>query len=392
MILKAYPESWARHAALHAAAGRWQRRGLLTTAQRAAIEAAYPVDYYRPGNWLRLGLFVGTLLAVGSVVSGMLLPLLEGVGVFVYALLVMAGATTLLELLIRSPRHYRSGVDNALLYTALIAWQAFWVLLVSKLFPGYPVTLPQLVVALLPSLLMQLLAVLRYADPVVAATAFGTALVLLGQGLLLSSLGQLLLPFAVMLAAGLLLLALRQLPARADYWYYRAASGTLRTLALATLYLAGNYLVVREGHAALLPEGGPTTEIPLAPLFWALTGLVPLLYLWLGLRRHDRLLLWLGLLTLAFALYTVRYYHSVLPPAVAATLAGVLLTGGALGALRYLRRPRHGLTAEADDEVRPPLNLESFITIETAHVPAAPVPGFEFGGGSSGGGGAEAQW
>jgi hypothetical protein len=155
------------------------------------------------------------------------------------------------------------------------------------------------------------------------------------------------------------------------------------------VYAAGNYLVVREGNAELLGGGSPSQQIPLAPLFYAFTAGIPLLYIVLSLRRHDRLLLTMGLLTLAFSTYTLRYYRSLLPPEIAATLGGAVLLLGALAALRYLLTPRHGLTAAADKDATPQFNLESLVVAQTAHVPAAPEVGVQFGGGQSGGGGAE---
>jgi len=393
MSLKAYPEEWAQHAALRGAARRWQRRRQLTPAQGAAIEATYPLEYYRPEWWARVALLVVGSLGVlsASVVLGMLTDFKLDIGVG--AAIMLAGTLTVLELNISGSKHkhYRSGLDNALLYCALLCGAVLLVRLVGERALG-SVANPLLWRWLLPMLGLLLAALLRYADPVVAAASFGAALALLANVLLQFSAGRLLLPFAGMLAAGTLLLALRVVPQRADFFYYRAAYLTLRTLGLAILYLAGNYLVVREGNAALQGGYGPSAEIPFAALFWVFTAALPLVYVWLGLRRYDRLLLWLGVLALAFAIYTVRTYHSVLPPAAAATLAGSLLTALALGVLRYLRLPRHGLTAQADDEVRPLVNLESFVQLETAHVPAAPVPGFEFGGGSSGGGGAEGRF
>ncbi|MGI4832859.1 MAG: hypothetical protein ACRYFK_05295 [Janthinobacterium lividum] len=395
MSIKAYPEAWATHAALRQAAGRWHRRGLLTASQQAAIAAAYPLGYYRPTWWVRVGLFVATAIGIGST-GGFTAVFLEAIarlhlGEFAYFVPWLLGSLVGLELLVRNSQHYRSGVDNALLYSALLAWAC----VVGYALRGTnfdSLASPSLALWLVPMLLALLVALVRYADPLVAAAAFAAALALGANALLQSSLGRALLPFGVLLLAGALLRALRGLPARADYFYYRPAYYVLRTLGLATLYLAGNYLVVREGNAALLGGGGPSAEIPFAGLFWALTLAVPLAYLGLALRHHDRLLLWLGVLALAFSAFTVRTYHAVLPPAVAATLAGALLLLGALAALRYLRQPRHSLTAEADDEGHPPVNLESFITLETAHVPAAPASGFEFGDGSTGGGGADGRF
>jgi hypothetical protein len=241
-------------------------------------------------------------------------------------------------------------------------------------------------VVLLASLVV---ALMRYADPLVAVAAFGTALLLLVSALFVLSW---LLPLALMGAAAGLLLWLRKLPTRADYFYYRSAGLVVRTLAIAVFYLAGNYLIVREGNTELLGGGSLSQQIPLAPLFYALTAGIPLLYIVLGLRRHDRLLLKMGLLALAFSIYTLRYYRTLMPPEIAATIGGAVLLLGSLAALRYLRTPRHGLIAAANTEAVPRFNLESMIIAETAHIPAAPEVGFQFGGGESGGGGAEGRF
>ena len=396
MSFKAYPTTWAYHDAMRAAAARWQRHGLLLPAQQAAIEAAYPVDYYRPSPLLRVGLFVATLLSVGSLLLalGISCKLHDEV---VLGALTLVGSLVAAELFIKGSRHYHSGVDTALLYSALLAWQLL-VFHYSHEPRHYEYThrwwlaAPSAWQPLLWLLGVLLVALVRYADPVVAIVAFGTGLALLFNGLLHVGAGQWLLPFGVMGVMVGLLFGLEKLPRRADYSYYRSSSLVLRTLALAVFYLAGNYFVVREGYAALLNHYGLLLNLPLAPLHYVLTAVVPLLYLYLGLRRHDRLLLGLGVLAVAFSIFTVRYYHALLPPELAATLAGLVLMGLALAALRYLRTPRHGFTAAADEEAPPRLNLEALVVAHTAHVPAAATPGFEFGGGRSGGGGAEAQW
>ena len=391
MSFYAYPPTWAQGDALRAAAHRWQRRGLLTPAQQAAIAAAHPAPYFRPNNWLRVVLFGATCLGASTGLGFLILVTDAKLSSLAYSLLALLAAVGALEWLIRESRHYRSGVDNALLYGALLAWGCV-VGFAGERYLSDSLVSPWLWLWLLPVLLALLAALGRYADPVVAAAALVVALLLLANGLLQSSAGRLLLPFAVMAASGALLLALRRLPARADYFYYRSAGLVLRTLGLATLYLAGNYLVVREGNAALLGGGRPSAEIPLAPLFWAFTAGIPLLYIILGLRRHERLLLSLGLLALAFSLFTLRTYHALLSPAAAATIGGAVLLAGALAALRYLRTPRHGLTAAANGDAEPHIKLETFVTAQTAHAPAAPAASFQFGGGHSGGGGAEGQY
>jgi hypothetical protein len=391
MNLKAYPAAWAQGDAVRTAASHWQQRGLLTPTQRAAIEVAYAAPYYRPNNWIRVVLFVVTLLGAGTAMASATIITAAELGPVAYALLTLMGHLLALELLIKNARHYRSGVDNALLYGALLAW-AFLLAYLGRDTDLGSLADFALWRWLVPMLLALLVALVRYADPLVAATSFAAAFALLGNVLLQSALGLLLLPFGVMAAAIALLLALRQLPTRTDYFYYRSAGLVLRTLGLAVLYLAGNYLVVREGNAELLGGGGPSAQIPLAPLFYACTAGIPLGYIGLGLRRHDRLLLTLGLLALAFSLFTLRHYRSLLPPEIAATVGGAVLLLGALAALRYLRTPRHGLTAAADAAATPRFNLEAVVVAQTAHAPTAPTAGFEFGGGHSGGGGAEGSY
>ncbi|MFD1871672.1 hypothetical protein [Hymenobacter bucti] len=388
MSLNAYPLAWATADAMRAAARRWQRRGLLTPAQQVAINAAYPSPYYRPNVWIRILLLILTVLGIAAALGFSVLITEGKLPPTAYDVLVVVGAVVLLELTIKGSSHYRSGADNALLYIALVAWGFLANEISEQLATSSTVTTCSLLL-LLPVLLA---ALVRYADPLVAAASFSAALALLANVLLQSTLGRQLLPFGAMAAAGGLLLALRQLPNRTDYFYYRSAGLVLRTLGLAALYLAGNYLVVREGNAQLLGGGGPSGQIPLAPLFYACTAGMPVVYIGLGLRRHDRLLLTLGLLALAFSLFTLRYYRSLLPPEIAATVGGAVLLLGSLAALRYLRTPRHGLTAAADEEAASHFNLETLVVAQTAHAPAAPEVGFEFGGGHSGGSGAEGRY
>ena len=392
MTSKAYPPNWANDDAIRTAASCWWRLGLLEQAQHTAILAAHPASYYQTSLWIRVVLFGATLLGGITALGFLLLTTSGDLNPLVYGIAVLLGCLILLESLIKNSHHYRSGVDNALLFGALLAW-AFLVGYVGRDTFSGSLTSPTLWLWLVPVLVALLGALVRYADPLVAATSFVAILALLANILLQSTLGQLLLPFGVMAAAGALLLMLRRLPARPDYFYYHSAGLVLRMLGLAVLYLAGNYLVVREGNAQLLGSGGPSAQIPLAPLFYVCTAIIPLVYIVLGLRRHDRLPLTLGLLALAFSLFTLRYYRQVLPPEVAAALSGVVLLLGALAALRYLRTPRHGLTTAVDGAATPHFNLESLVVAQTAYVPTAPTEtGFQFGGGQSGGGGAESSY
>lgn len=399
MRLQAYNPDWAFSAALRGHAARWQRQLLLSAGQLAAIEAAYATDFYRPAWALRVGLFLFTWF--GMSMSGGLVLLLTGASFVLSSVFCCGACFAILELLIRERRLYRCGIDSALLYGGLgtavflIFYVFFELVLPISLGAGFDLRNGWLMPPLLLCGGLLAAATVRYADALVAAAAFGAVLLLVTLLGLQSRAGQTLLPFLLMGTAGAALLmrryAVRRLAQTLLADYYATCLLTLKVLALAVLYLAGNYLVVREGNASLL-HLHESAQIPFAPLFYFFTAAIPAVYIVLGLRRADRALLLTGLVTLVFSLYTLRHYHSVMPPEVAAVSAGVLLTVLAAALLRALRPARWGYTSLPDD-VPQHFNFENLIQAQTAHAPGAPAAGsFAFGGGSSGGGGATGQF
>ena len=399
MKWQAYNPTWAFHTALRARAARWQRQQLLTADQLAAIEAAYPLDYYRPVWPLRVGLFFFAWLGVGMA-SGFSL-LIIGHSPIASGAFYCAACFGVLELLIRERRFYHCGADNALLYAGLgsacglifyvfstFIWQ-------STHFGDFSMADGYLAPPLMLALVLLLAAAVRYADALVTAAAFVVLLFLVALSGMKTTLGQALLPFLMMGAATGALLIYRLLARRlantplADY--YASCLLVLKVLGLAVFYLGGNYLIVREGNAEL-HHLATSAQVPFAALFCFFTAGIPLLYIGLGLRRADRPTLLMGLLALAFSIFTLRYYRSLLPPEIAAVLAGAVLTVAAGALLRALRPARFGMTSLPDDEPRH-FNLENLIQAQTAHAPGAPATGgFEFGGGQTGGGGATGQF
>lgn len=399
MSLKAYNPAWAYHEAMQHAAARWHRRGLLTPEQHQAIRARYPLDFYRPGLFLRIGLFLFTCLGAAGAAGLLALPLAEAMSsdfLLVLALLCAVGTVTVLEMSIRSSRVYHAGPDNALLYCSL-GWAT--VLFSTIAYELIPITGhdfdsvgdPYLPLVLGPLFIVFLVASIRYADRLVAAATYVLGLLLIVNSLLQMPYGRALLPFTMMLLAVGAYWLVRQLRRRSDYLYYQTCLKVLEVLVLLTFYGAGNYYVVRETNA-VLSGAYVSPQIPFAPVFYLLTAGVPLVYIVVGLRRPSRLWLLTGLFTAVCSVATLRYYRSLLPPEIAAVLAGAVLLVVAAWAARYLRPARHGLTSLPDDEQPPHFNLESLVVAQTAVVPQAPPPGFEFGGGQFGGGGAESSY
>jgi hypothetical protein len=123
---------------------------------------------------------------------------------------------------------------------------------------------------------------------------------------------------------------------------------------------------------------------------------LPFVYLYFGLKKKDEILLRIGLLLIAAAVGTFRYYYHILPTDVVLTLAGTLLLGVVYTVMKYLETPKHGFTYEVLDEKHPmdSLKIESLVVAETfSHIQAAPADeGTKFGGGDFGGGGSSADF
>jgi hypothetical protein len=147
-------------------------------------------------------------------------------------------------------------------------------------------------------------------------------------------------------------------------------------------------------------EKQAASGVPFAWFFYCFTFLLPWVYLWVALRRKDRVMLWVGMVLVILAVLTYKYYFSLAPPEVSLTVAGALLIAMAYLAIRWLKNPlaqiRYGLTYEEDEEGSPSglLNAEALFIAQTVG-PAAPTQPdntLEFGGGDFGGGGAGGRY
>ncbi|NRS88879.1 hypothetical protein HNQ02_001797 [Flavobacterium sp. 7E] len=165
-----------------------------------------------------------------------------------------------------------------------------------------------------------------------------------------------------------------------------------KNFALILFYFSGNYLIVRELSIDLLGQDlAPGSDIPFAYLFYAFTFIVPVSYLYFGLVKKDRILLWIGLLSLCFLVFTIRYYYSVLPVEIALTIGGAVLFTTTLFTIRKLKNKETGITFQSDrfTKTNAFLNAEILITSQIGGLkPEVTTESpMEFGGGDFSGGG-----
>lgn len=129
-------------------------------------------------------------------------------------------------------------------------------------------------------------------------------------------------------------------------------------------------------------------DIPLAFVFYGLTVLIPILYLYFGLKNKDLVLLRVSLAVLAFSVFTFKYYFSLGHHEITLTVGGLIMLGISALLLRWLKTPKHGYTRENIlNEKWANSNAQAFILSQTLGAAKAPEV-HQFGGGESGGGGA----
>lgn len=211
--------------------------------------------------------------------------------------------------------------------------------------------------------------------------------------------GKSLLPFIFIILSALIYFFSIKLESKLDKPYYNSGLVFIKTFCLLLFYLAGNYFVVRTLSFELREDyySNEDPEISLAWFFWIFTFIVPIVYLVLGIKNRNKIMLWIGFLALGFSLFSFRVYHHVLPPEVALTLGGLLLFAVAYFSIKKLKNKEEGLTFKADcfESSNSFLQLEVIASAAQFGIKpevATPESPMEFGGGGFSGGGSGAEY
>lgn len=365
------------------------RKGMLNNEQLAKALAGRQPSYKRTNVFIRIGFFILTTIVAASVLgllalaSGMnqnfeLLLLFFSIGVFFvlyyYYVLVEQG-------------NYGTGVDDALLYFGLFSFLTGLLMLINLSHDENE----ELKMAIITFPFLLISAIL-FIDKVLSALSFACFIAI--SFLLISKFGEpgkMLMPFLLMGISLAIYLYFRKLKKAETLHYWKNCLQVVECLALLTLYASGNYLVVRELSTSFFDlKLGAGEDIPFALFFYAFTIVVPLVYVLRGLKQKDYIQLNTGLVLIAAAVGTIRYYHSLMPLEAAMLMGGILLITLVRASYQYLKTPKFGITAAQDEQSdeHDRKQAEALVLTETKiHAPVA-EPGFNFEGGKFGGGGA----
>jgi len=383
----AYNKIWLANLRLHKQLEKDQKGGFINSDEVNAIKKKYPVGFYTPGLFARVGLFIVTCIVI-SFADGLIALMAEHlISSAAFPIFLGVASYAVLEFMVNVNHHYKSGVDDALLFiSGCLFFFGFMMLFDSFEGESNHIALTGF------TFLLSLAFAIRFADMLMSAICYAFFFLFIffcwTRGI---PYGLLSAPFVMMAVSAVVYRLSHINRTKATLTNYDNCLIVGSVVSLLVLYGAGNYYVVQTLSDQTNAAGTGNTAIPFGAFFWAWTILVPFVYLAFGIKRKDAVLLRTGLLLIVAAAITFRNYYHILPVDTTLTIVGAVILGIVYAIMRYLKTPKHGFTyAEADDkDLMDHLKVESLIVAETfATAPSAPANDApKFGGGDFGGGG-----
>lgn len=322
-------------------AENYYKSKLLGEEQWQQIKDEFAPEIYTPKIFIRILFFIFSLAGMLSII-GPIAIFLGNVDEWAYQFMaVLLGVGLLLytdRVLIRKKSHYKSGITEAGIYSGLI-FLYFGLLSYDT---------DSSLVYYLTAFVFSVFASIRYLN----LTALALSIVFLVCSVVqimirIGGMVQSLMPFIFMVLLALIFWFCQKARRKYPNLIFENHFILIKSLALGLFYLAGNYYIVRELSKKLLhtyiPEQG---DIPFAYIFYAFTAIVPVFYIFRGIRQHSILFIRVGVLTVALSAATFKYYFSLGHPEITLTLGGIVLITIALVLFRYLKVIRRGFTRE----------------------------------------------
>lgn len=379
------------------AARAWQRAAAIDEETRKKVDAAYPDDRNRLGPVFRVLVFGFSLVVLQSALGivGLVFASAGEAAAAVVFLLFGLGLAVLTEAQLGSMKRRQGGTEAATAFLAVGLTIAALLWLFSESRPEERVLIDA---ALTVSTIVLGAAATRWGYSLFAVLAAICVYFLLARAPF-GRLTWIVLP--LVLAPVLLGLAQAERLAPA----HRRSCEAIALVSLVFLYVAVHVGSWDLRLVEMLTGGFSYTArrpSPIRTFFVVATAAAPLLTVAWGVVARRRSLLDLGFVGILASLVTLRAYLHVAPLWVALLGGGAVAMGLAALVRRHLdsgpEHERHGFTAEAlftDPEGRSALEVAASVasfTPAARPLPQPPQPGFEAGGGRSGGGGASGEF
>lgn len=248
----AYNKTWLANLRLQQQVKNHVNRGEISDSEFKGIREKYLVGFYMPNIFVRVGLFILTciivlfadgLLSLMVANSGMI----ESAGWFIFLGLLSYGG---LELMVIGKDHYRSGVDDALLFaTGGLFAISFSFIVGSGAYQIDLMTYSALI------FMLTLYFTLRFGDMLASAACYGSFLWMIFLFWMRFG-GLQAAPFIMMLIGGATYWLARKYRNGSRFINYDNCIDIVQILSLLALYAAGNYYAIDTLSAELMHQTG----------------------------------------------------------------------------------------------------------------------------------------
>lgn len=314
---------------------------LLSDEQWHKIRKEYASKLYTPSIFMRVLFFIVSLIGMMTVIGpiGAIFNDMRESGYRILSFILGILLLVIIEKpLIKDKNHFNSGIIEAGIYSGL-SFIAFSVLGSDP---------PNLIFCAIVGYLLASFAAIRYLNLLALVLAIGFFGWILFQTITaLGSIVEAFMPFIFMITFATIYWHSKKLQEKLTNVIFDDQFVILKSIALLVFYLASNYFVVRELSISLMGlQLSASDDIPFAILFYLLTALVPIGYVYWGIKQKSILFIRIGLLTLALSVLTFKYYFSLGAPMLTVTICGAVLIVIALVLFNYLKQIRSGFTRE----------------------------------------------
>ncbi len=353
--------------------------GLISETETASILVRYPSPFFSPRAIVRIGLGIATMIAVSTFFSLILLISGFNMGDYFIQFLYGTAVFVVLEFMIRNKSHFRSGIDDLLLY------QGFGTIMAGMYSLFERTSDPYLVITAMITL-AAIAATIRYADRLMAGLALIVFMVFTGYLLKKINLDlYFYLPQVMLVIAIACWFVAAKLVTKPNLRHYSHCFEFLMILSLIIAGLVSNYYVISEAWYDSFPgkEFTPFWKY----FFIATTVLVPLITMITGFYQKDKKRIRVGSFMVVAAVMTFHYYFTSTPTEVLCIIYGSLLLLICYWLLKHHKPKENGISFTEKQDSAALYEIESMLIGAGVGMITPDHSGSRFGGGSFGGAG-----
>ena len=274
------------------------KKKFLSKEQLSAISSQLMQLKSNANIFFRIGFFLLGNFLFSTVVSAIAVILMQIIThdyqiiFFLYAIVAYIGIEVLVKM-----KFFRHGLDDAFILTSQVSFFIGIGILTESVFPVF-----------LSMFVLGIYFAVRFIHTISALIAYSGLVAFLFNSIVEHNfLSKVYLPFIGLLLAILVYFLAVNMAKNQNLYPYFKTFETLKIVSLLLGYLSMNYYVVRELSESLMEiTVTKDSDIPFAVVFYVFTFLIPLFYLFLGIKWKDKLVLYTGVLTLIIGFSSIN--------------------------------------------------------------------------------------